>query len=176
MACEYCFEEHDGRYGSGRFCDRACASGFSTSRNREEISAKASKALKGRPLSSPRKGKKGPNEGLRVYYAKKRSVDLLKWKEGLFSPSDDRCKSMLIQERGAWCERCGWAETNPFSKTIPIELEHVDGDCYNNAYQNLSLLCPNCHSLTPTFRGLNARKGRGRKMYKLVSEWAKSKK
>ncbi len=43
---------------------------------------------------------------------------------------------------------------------IPVEIEHIDGDWTNNLPSNLTLLCPNCHSLTPTYRALN--RGRGR--------------
>lgn len=38
---------------------------------------------------------------------------------------------------------------------IPLELDHIDGNHQNNALQNLRLLCPNCHALTPTFRDKN---------------------
>ena len=55
---------------------------------------------------------------------------------------------------------CGWGEKNKFSNTVPIELEHIDGNSENNQLDNLKLLCPNCHSLTPTYKGLN--KGNGR--------------
>ena len=40
-------------------------------------------------------------------------------------------------------------------------MEHIDGNSENNNIENLELLCPNCHSLTPTFGALN--KGKGRK-------------
>jgi 5-methylcytosine-specific restriction endonuclease McrA len=36
-----------------------------------------------------------------------------------------------------------------------------DGNSENNLEENLRLLCPNCHSLSPNFRNLN--KGYGRK-------------
>lgn len=42
---------------------------------------------------------------------------------------------------------------------MPLEVEHIDGDSTNNKEYNLTLLCPNCHSLTKTYRGLN--KGNG---------------
>jgi len=35
---------------------------------------------------------------------------------------------------------------------IPLELDHIDGCRSNNQLQNLRLLCPNCHALTPTYR------------------------
>jgi 5-methylcytosine-specific restriction endonuclease McrA len=55
---------------------------------------------------------------------------------------------------------CGWDKINPITNNVPIELEHIDGDSTNNSLENLKLLCPNCHSLTPTFGALN--KGNGR--------------
>jgi hypothetical protein len=35
---------------------------------------------------------------------------------------------------------------------IPLELNHKDGDHGNNSKDNLELLCPNCHALTPHYR------------------------
>lgn len=46
--CEACNSEHDGDYGSGRFCDAKCARGFSTKAKRKEISEKVSKKNKGK--------------------------------------------------------------------------------------------------------------------------------
>jgi predicted nucleic acid-binding Zn ribbon protein len=108
-------------------------------------------------------------------WQKRNCQELASWKQGKFQPSEFRCKAILVFERGKKCEICGWAEVNPYTDRIPIELEHKDGDCYNNKYENLSLLCPNHQSLTATYRGANARRGRGRKMYKVVSQWAKEK-
>jgi len=45
--CEYCCKEHDGSYGSGRFCSVKCARGFSTKFKRKEINEKVSKKLTG---------------------------------------------------------------------------------------------------------------------------------
>ena len=47
MKCETCQKEHDGQYGSGRFCSKSCASVFSTKFNREKINKKISEKLKG---------------------------------------------------------------------------------------------------------------------------------
>jgi hypothetical protein len=44
--CEYCKKEHDGSFGSGRFCSKKCARGFSTKAKRKEINKKVSKKLK----------------------------------------------------------------------------------------------------------------------------------
>ena len=58
------------------------------------------------------------------------------------------------------CSLCGWSETNPYTNTIPLEVDHIDGNADNNSEENLRLICPNCHSLTSTYRGANRGKGR----------------
>lgn len=44
---------------------------------------------------------------------------------------------------------------------LPLDLDHIDGNPENDFPQNLRLLCGNCHSITPTWKGRN--KGNGRK-------------
>jgi hypothetical protein len=69
-------------------------------------------------------------------------------------------KKYLIELHGNKCMECGWGKINETSGKVPIELEHIDGDHANNNLDNLKLLCPNCHSLTPTYKALNAGQGR----------------
>ena len=67
----------------------------------------------------------------------------------------------LMDKYNSKCANCGWGQINPYTKVIPLEIEHIDGNYLNNNESNLILLCPNCHSLTPTYKGAN--KGKGRK-------------
>jgi hypothetical protein len=46
MVCENCKNQHDGSYGSGRFCSVKCSRGFSTKEKRKEINKAVSKKLK----------------------------------------------------------------------------------------------------------------------------------
>lgn len=64
-------------------------------------------------------------------------------------------KRRLIEEkvREHRCEGCGLDEWR--AGPIPLELDHVNGDRSDNRLENLRLLCPNCHALTPTYRGRN---------------------
>ncbi len=70
----------------------------------------------------------------------------------------------LVNKLGEKCSRCGWSERHPITGNIPVEVEHIDGDWRNNAAHNLTLLCPSCHSLTPTYRALNRGNGRSHRL------------
>lgn len=74
--------------------------------------------------------------------------------------SDKMYKKFLIHKHGEKCMECGWCKIHLITGNVPIQLEHVDGNSDNNNLNNLKLLCPNCHSLTPTYGALN--KGNGR--------------
>lgn len=47
------------------------------------------------------------------------------------------------------CEVCGISEWQ--GHPLPLHLDHIDGDRTNNLLENLRMLCPNCHALTPTW-------------------------
>ena len=69
-------------------------------------------------------------------------------------------KTYLFEKYNNKCARCGWGKVNPYTKNIPLEVEHIDGNYQNNSEENLILLCPNCHSLTETYKGANINHGR----------------
>lgn len=96
------------------------------------------------------------------------------WQSGLINGSSGkygiskRIRRYLFEKYGNKCCRCGWGEINLSTGKIPLEIHHVDGDYTNNVESNLELLCPNCHSLTPTYKAANMGNGRkDRKKYYL---------
>ena len=59
-------------------------------------------------------------------------------------------KKKLIFKRGSKCEECG--QTDSWNnKKLVLQVDHVDGNSFNNKNTNLKVLCPNCHSQTGTF-------------------------
>lgn len=59
----------------------------------------------------------------------------------------------ILYEQNEKCNKCGL--NNWLGEPLILELEHKDGNHYNNVRDNLEMLCPNCHSLTETWRGRN---------------------
>lgn len=62
-------------------------------------------------------------------------------------------KKHLINLKDNKCESCNKKEW--LKENIPLEIHHIDGDRTNNNYENLQLLCCNCHALTKNWRGRN---------------------
>lgn len=91
-------------------------------------------------------------------YRKKKTIELIETGDTTLTPR--QYKNYLIERYGNECMECGWGEKNLKSNNVPIELEHIDGNSNNNELSNLKLLCPNCHSLTPTYKGNNRGNGR----------------
>ncbi|MEU0249654.1 HNH endonuclease [Streptomyces sp. NPDC006235] len=58
-------------------------------------------------------------------------------------------RELGIEER---CALCG-LEAVWLGKTLPLEVDHIDGDWRNNRVENVRFLCPNCHSTTDSYRG-----------------------
>ena len=73
-------------------------------------------------------------------------------------------KRYLIEKAGYKCSECGWNKINTNTNKCPLEIHHIDGNYKNNVESNLQVLCPNCHSLTDTYKNMN--KGNGRECRK----------
>ena len=95
------------------------------------------------------------------------------WKEGTLSGSTPNgnlavfARRYMLEEAGYKCSKCSWDEVNPIvghGKPI-LTIDHIDGNFTNNKYENLKVLCYNCHTLTPTFGALNIGNGPEDRVY-----------
>jgi len=51
------------------------------------------------------------------------------------------------------CAICGIKEWN--SRSISMQLDHINGCSHDHRLENLRMICPNCHSQTDTWCGKN---------------------
>lgn len=66
-------------------------------------------------------------------------------------------RTRVLAEQGGLCAEC----TNPQtwnSKPLKFHYDHIDGKKateYDNRRENVRMICPNCHSQTPTYTAKN---------------------
>lgn len=59
-------------------------------------------------------------------------------------------RKRLIQSGRLYVCSCGQGPEWQ-GKPLVIQVDHIDGDSYNNVKSNLRFLCPNCHTQTDTY-------------------------
>ncbi len=69
-------------------------------------------------------------------------------------------RRFLIKKSGCKCSRCGWGEKHISAALPSLEIEHIDGNWLNCSPSNIDIICPNCHSLTDTYKARNRGNGR----------------
>jgi hypothetical protein len=174
--CECCGDEFKSLISENRkFCSQSCAATINNKKkpkkNKKVSFVNDNGKLNERKRKEYHNRKKKPCLNCGVFTTNKYCSHVcqqqFKWneKKSLIENGDitlnvRHYKKFLIEKHGEKCMKCGWDEKHPVTGKVPIELEHKDGNSENNNINNLELLCPNCHSLTPTYRALNVGKGR----------------
>ena len=62
----------------------------------------------------------------------------------------------MLERACCACEQCGWNKISESTGKCPLHIDHIDGNFRNCSECNLRVLCPNCHSLTPTYGACNS--------------------
>ncbi|MEK8143467.1 HNH endonuclease [Streptomyces sp. M10(2022)] len=81
----------------------------------------------------------------------------------LGSPSDGRLSGQRLRREllrtgvPESCAMCGTG-TEWNGRPLRLEVDHKNGSWWDNRPENLRLLCPNCHSVTDTYRGRKQRR------------------
>lgn len=128
--CENCEREHDGSYGSGRFCSRKCARGFSTKGKRKEINKKISESLKISALAE--NGYKKPKlycencekeipnkKGRKFNYCKNCLYQSYEYKELMHKVTKGKCGGY---RKNAGRTKGGWYKNQYFDSPYEIDI------------------------------------------------------
>ena len=159
MTCEYCNNNILSKWKNKntRFCSRTCSNKFRKDNTTcyDVISTK----LKAKILNGESFGFHNITESER----KNRTYVKKSWEDKVMSrPFEDLSwdykRRRVIIEQDNKCVSCNLS--NWLDNPITLEVDHIDGNTQNNDRLNLRALCPNCHSLTNTFRGRNNIRGK----------------
>jgi len=145
-----------------KFCSHSCAASYNNSNG---VKPKYCKNC-GKELSGKKRNNIYCDGNCQREYKSKQYIK--RWKTGKEDGAKGKhgsrisnyIKNYLLKKANYKCTRCGWAGINSYTGKTPLEVEHIDGNYKNNKPENLTILCPNCHSLTSTYKGAN--KGHGR--------------
>lgn len=129
---------------NNKFCSRSCSSKYNNSLRK-----------KNRTCVHCKKETNNPKfcglECQHDFYWEKKKSDMESGK----TPYNRR---YVYESQGHICSICKSTTWN--NQPIPLELDHIDGNSYNNTRSNLRMICPNCHAQTPTYKGKNTGNGR----------------
>lgn len=144
--CPKCGVEHT---KSGTYCSRSCANSrtFSPEVNERRAESNRKAWIKLDPGKKLEHTKRTQQRAKEIQARKATERNLLPIEEVGYTSRRNR----VIQEQDGKCLNCKidtWQ-----GLPLVLELDHIDGNNTNNVRDNLRALCPNCHSLTPTWRG-----------------------
>lgn len=185
--CLQCGQALNYKQRHNKFCNLSCAATYNNQKiyekscnnipisykngtsNNHEIKREHGNCLYcGKPLKSRQKKYCSFNCETDYKYVQK----IKQWKKGEYNGLNangtvtNTLKRYLREKYHNSCAKCGWHELNEYTGKVPLEVHHINGDWSDNQEENLILLCPNCHSLTPTYKACNAGKGRKNRVNK----------
>ena len=170
MICENCGKEHDGSYGSGRFCSQKCSKSHG---NKVRNISPEQRQLINKKISDGVKKYNTENSKELIYYnyvcekcgenfvtthkiRKERKIhcDNCKRKIQHFKNIDEiqsikelskRTVTKILERANMGCSICGWNEST-------CDIHHIIERKNNGSdnMDNLILVCPNCHRVIHT--------------------------
>lgn len=184
-SCMVCSAERSSLHNS-LFCSTDCMSSFwaTYQEYKEELDAVSSETAKSRSrrLRESRK-KKCPHCDTMIHSGSKacnthkwidstvdRTID--KWISGewtgQYGPKtphvvSDIVRKYLYELCDFSCTKCGFSKSHPDDGSPILQINHIDGDATNHSQNNLEVLCPNCHAMTPNYGRRNKNSTRPRR-------------
>ena len=167
--CEKCGKVMTEKYGSGRFCSRACANSRDKS-NIAKTTIRVTKIPKVYICENCKKefskqkggGKFCCSECSSIYRSRKRYEEYLNDNSIVWGQQHMRnYKKYFLEEQNHCCAICGMKDEWNGKQLIFI-LDHIDGNADNNNRNNLRLICPNCDSQLDTYKSKNKHSARAK--------------
>ena len=173
MKCYQCSNNLQGRWQK-KFCSKSCAASYNNARD-----PKRQKTGSCRECQGPSKATRafctdcvpegiGKSEAQKLVYTLIKKGKIAAWLKGEWRGGTDYglshiVRNFLLDQAEHSCSKCGWDTPHPDTGEVPLEVNHIDGDGLNHDPSNVEVICPNCHSLTSSYRGRNI--GNGRPFY-----------
>ncbi len=159
--CKFCSTPISYEKRLNDFCNQSCGAKYhNTSRGFELSNGKTFTCLFClEPFEANGMGehKYCSRECMMEFWWEDSKVELLKG--GIdFSAGNRLGKRYLIELHQGKCQIC--SEGSWQGQPMPLVLDHINGNPYDNSLINLRVICHNCNAQTPTFAGRN--KGNGR--------------
>lgn len=77
-------------------------------------------------------------------------------------------RKYLVKRKGNSCSVCGVSADSWNGKPMTLIVDHENGMASDSRIENLRLVCPNCDSQLPTFKGRN--KGKSTRTYTITQK------
>jgi len=169
--CKYCNKIIPYEEKRKQFCNHSCSASFNNSGKNKQRKREKTYCINCNTILGNQA--KYCSRDCQIKYEYK--VYIEQWKKGEISGTAKgdympvKIRRYIFEKFDRKCTKCGWSKINSYTGLIPLHVDHVDGNSENNKEENLDLLCPSCHSLTPNYGSLN--KGNSKREYR--NKWRK---
>jgi uncharacterized Zn ribbon protein len=148
--CKKCGSEFEPQKGLINYCSLICRNSRSWS---EEDKQKLSETMKNSEKVKFANLNKTELDWVEINLRRKEKHTKKILESNYDDLSFESLRFRILYEQENKCNSCGISEW--LGEPITLELEHKDGNHFNNVRDNLEMICPNCHSQTSTWRGRN---------------------
>jgi Zn finger protein HypA/HybF involved in hydrogenase expression len=153
MICMYCEQPIESAHAK-KFCNSSCSAKYNNRIRKPRSAESRKKTSESIKALGPR------SEETKIKALLSYSISRVKY---LFDTPFDSLekqskRTRIIIEQEGKCAHCRISEW--MGQPVCFEMDHIDGNNQNNKRDNLEILCPNCHSNTPTWKGRNSKRDR----------------